>query len=60
MSAIEAAPKRSARQRTASSRVRVFDEHMRREIKRKRLNALEQDNWHEELWTLSHGTGASH
>ena len=40
--------KRSARQRSGSSKVRVFDEHMRKEIKRKRLAALEQDNWHEE------------
>lgn len=40
--------KRSARQRSGSSKVRVFDVHMRKEIKRKRLAALEQDNWHEE------------
>merc|ERR1712216_77744 len=40
--------KRSARQRSGSAKVRVFDEHMRKEIKRKRLAALEQDNWHEE------------
>ena len=40
--------KRSARQRSGSAKVRVFDDHMRKEIKRKKLAALEQDNWHEE------------
>ena len=40
--------KRSARQRSGSTKVRVFDEHTRKEIKRKQLAALEQDNWHEE------------
>ena len=42
------APKRSARQRQGTAKTRVFDEHTRKEIKRKRLAALEQDNWHEE------------
>ena len=33
------------RSRTLSQHLRVFDEHTRSEIKRKRLDALEQDNW---------------
>ncbi len=40
--------KRSTRVRKASAYVRVFDEHTRNEIKRKRLDALEKDNWQEE------------
>jgi hypothetical protein len=48
MSVEIAGPKRSSRQRQASSKVRVFDEHTRSEIKRKKLAALEQDNWVEE------------
>ena len=43
---MEVAPKRSARQKTA--KVKIFDEATRREIKRKRLDSLEKDNWHEE------------
>ena len=46
MAAIE--PKRSSRTRKATAKVRVFDDHMRAEIKRKRLESLEADNWHEE------------
>ena len=42
------APKRSSRQRTGTSKVRVFDENTRKEIKRKRLDSLENDNWQEE------------
>ena len=42
------APKRSSRQRTGTSKVRVFDENTRKEIKRKRLDSLEADNWQEE------------
>ena len=38
-------PKRS---RAASSRVRTFDVATRNEIKRKRLESLEADNWHED------------
>ena len=48
----EAAPKRSARQRQGTSKVRVFDEHTRKEIKRKRLDSLENDNWQEERQKL--------
>jgi len=40
--------KRSSRQRQASSKVRVFDQATRNEIKRKRLDSLEADNWQEE------------
>ena len=43
---VSAAPKRSARQRT--QKTRVFDEATRKELKRKRLNALENDNWQQE------------
>ena len=43
----EVAPKRSRASR-GKSKVRVFDEHTRSEIKRKRLNSLEADNWQEE------------
>jgi zinc finger HIT domain-containing protein 1 len=46
------APKRSTRERKASSKVRVFDQNMRNEIKRKRLDSLEADNWHEERRTV--------
>ena len=42
------APKRSSRQRQGTSKVRVFDENTRKEIKRKRLDSLENDNWQEE------------
>ena len=28
--------------------MRVFDEHTRAEIKRKRLESLERDNWHDD------------
>lgn len=38
--------KRSSRQR--KSTIRVFDDHVRAEIKRKRLESLEADNWHED------------
>ncbi|KOO25464.1 hypothetical protein Ctob_012001 [Chrysochromulina tobinii] len=38
---------RPRRQRTASSRVRTFDLETRNQIKRKRLDSLEADNWHE-------------
>ena len=38
--------KRSARQR--SSKIKIFDEHTRREIKRKRLDSLEWDNPYQE------------
>ena len=48
MVGVEAAPKRSARQRAGGGKLRVFDVHMRNEIKRKRLAALEQDNGYEE------------
>ena len=44
--------KRSSRTRKASAKVRVFEQHMRDEIKRKRLASLEQDNWHEERRTV--------
>ena len=44
----ERAPKRSTRTRKLSSRVRVFDEHTRAEITRKKLDALEKDNWLED------------
>ena len=40
--------KRSTRTRKLSSRVRVFDEHTRAEITRKKLDALEKDNWLED------------
>ena len=47
MSEVVEAPKRSSRQRTASAKTRVFDAYTRAEIKRKRLESLESDNWHE-------------
>lgn len=40
--------KRSQRQRQGAAKTRVFDDHTRKEIKRKRLAALENDNWQEE------------
>ena len=40
-----ARPRAAERTRTLSQHLRVFDEHTRSEIKRKRLDALEQDNW---------------
>lgn len=39
---------RARRQRTASSKVRTFDAATRNEIKRKRLESLEADNWQED------------
>ena len=38
----------AARNRQLSSKVKVFDEHTRAEIKRKRLASLEADNWVED------------
>merc|ERR1712008_403057 len=40
--------KRSSRQRTSTAKVRVFDAATRAEIQRKKLAALEADNWVEE------------
>eukprot|EP00966_Prymnesium_polylepis_P062175 1442617-Prymnesium_polylepis.1 len=42
------APKRSSRTKKATDKVRKFDGHMRSEIRKKKLDALEQDNWQEE------------
>ena len=43
---IEAAPRaRSSRTRKLSSKMRVFDDYTRNEIKRKKLDALEADDW---------------
>lgn len=39
---------RSSRQRKASKAARTFDQNQRNELKRKRLEALERDNWQEE------------
>ena len=38
----------AGRQRTATAKVRVFDAATRAEIQRKKLAALEADNWVEE------------
>lgn len=43
----DSAPKRSQRS-GAAKKTRVFDEHTRKEIKRKKLDQLENDNWIEE------------
>ncbi|KAG8467043.1 hypothetical protein KFE25_000359 [Diacronema lutheri] len=42
----EGAGRASTRQR--QTKVRALDDHARQELKRKRLDALEQDNWHED------------
>ena len=39
---------KSARQRQGTAKVRSFDESTRKEIKRKRLDSLEADNWQED------------
>lgn len=48
MSGIGAVEKRSQRKRNLSSRVRVFDDHTRQEILRKKLESLEADNWQQD------------
>uniref|UniRef100_A0A7S4NC35 Vps72/YL1 C-terminal domain-containing protein n=1 Tax=Prymnesium polylepis TaxID=72548 RepID=A0A7S4NC35_9EUKA len=48
LSAMADAPKRSSRTKKATDKVRKFDGHMRSEIRKKKLDALEQDNWQEE------------
>lgn len=44
----DAVAKRPTRARKATSKVRVFDQSTRNEIRKKRLDALEADNWQEE------------
>ena len=48
MLGVSEAPKRSQRQRSQSRHVRMFDQHTRDEIIRKRLQSLEADNWQED------------
>lgn len=49
MSAEDKAKRSSTRTRQLSDKVRVFDDHTRQELKRKRLDALERDNWQEDV-----------
>ena len=45
---MEVAPKRSTRAKKSTDKVRIFDANTRAEIRKKKLDALEADNWHEE------------